>query len=59
MTLIMMYLNQSILQLYQAYKTFQEKVQTRLLIQSQMIILVFQSTILRLVAVIKIKSENN
>ena len=59
MTLIMMYLNQSILQLYQAYKTFQEKVQTRLLIQSQMIILVFQSTILRLVGVIKIKSENN
>lgn len=55
----MMYLNQSILQLYQAYKTFQEKVQTRLLIQSQIIILVFQSTILRLIAVIKIKSENN
>ena len=55
----MMYLNQSILQLYQVYKTFQEKVQTRLLIQSQIIILVFQSTIPRLVAVIRIKSENN
>ena len=33
-TLMIMYLNQSILQLYQTYKTFYEKVQSVLLIQS-------------------------
>ena len=31
---LMMYLDQSILQLYQIYKTFKEKVQPALLIQS-------------------------
>ena len=43
--LMMMYLNQSILQLYQIYKNFQEKVQAGLLIPSQKIILIFQNVI--------------
>ena len=49
---LMMYLNKSILQLYQIYEYIQKKVQARLLIQSYIIILTFQSTTLYLVAVI-------
>ena len=44
--ILMMYLNQCILQLCQAYKNLYEKVQTGLLIQSLIIILAVQSTIL-------------
>ena len=44
--ILMMYLNQCILQLYQAYKNLYEKVQTGLLIQSLIIILAVQSTVL-------------
>ena len=49
--ILMMYLNQSILQLYQTNKKFQEKVQAGSLIQSQIKILIFQSTIPQLVPV--------
>ena len=45
----LMYLNQSILQLYQTQKNFYEKVQAGLLIQSQVI---FQSPIPQLVVAI-------
>ena len=43
--LMIMYLNQSILQLYEAHKNFQEKVQAGLLIQSESIISIYQSII--------------
>ena len=46
-TLMMMYLNQSILlipQLYQTYKILEEKVQAGLLIQSQIVILKSKET---------------
>ena len=49
--ILMMYLNQSILQLYQTNKTFQEKVQAGSLIQPQIKILIFQSTIPQLLPV--------
>ena len=42
MKVTLMYLNQSIVQLYETDKNFQEKVQASLLIQSLTIILVFQ-----------------
>ena len=42
---LMTYLNQSILQLYQAYKHLKEKDQARLLIQSWSIMFLFQSII--------------
>ena len=38
--------NQSILQLYQTYKNLEEKVQAGFLIQSLIILLVFQSIII-------------
>ena len=44
--ILMMRFNQPILQLYQTCKNLSEKVQTRLLIQSLIILLVFQSIIL-------------
>ena len=43
---LMIYLNQSITQLYQTYKNLQEKVQAGLLIQAHIILSVFQSIIL-------------
>ena len=49
---LMMCFNQSILQLYQAYKRLWEKVQAELLIQSLIILLVFQSIIHQLEAVV-------
>ena len=49
--ILMTYLNQSILQLYQTNKEFQEKVQAGSLIQSQIKILIFQNTIPQLVQV--------
>ena len=49
--ILMTYLNQSILQLYQTNKEFQEKAQAGSLIQSQIKILIFQNTIPQLVPV--------
>ena len=46
-----MYLNQSIVLLYQIYKNHSEKIQIGLLIQSYIKILIFQSTTSKLVAV--------
>ena len=43
---MMMYLNQSLVLLHQTYKDLYEKVQAGLLIQSQIIILIPQSTTL-------------
>ena len=50
--ILMMYLNQIILQLYQVYKVIQEQLQAGLLIQSLSIVLVFQNMIPQLEAVI-------
>ena len=50
--ILMMYLNQMILQLYQVYKVIQEQVEAGLLIQSLSIILIFQNIIPQLEAVI-------
>ena len=52
------HLNQFMLQLYQTYKNRQEKVQAGLLIRSLIIVLVFQSTILWMEAVILNYQEN-
>ena len=49
---LMMCLNESFRQLYQAYKNLHEKVQAGLLIQSVIILLIFQSIILQLETVI-------
>ena len=43
---LMMYLNQSMIQLYQMYKSFQEKFHLVLLIQRMTIMLEFQNKIL-------------
>ena len=43
--ILMMFLNQFILRLYQTYKNLQEKIQVGLLTQSQIMILIFQSKI--------------
>ena len=50
MKVILMMCYQSIEQLYQTYKIFEEKAQAGLLIQSLIILLFFQSIILQLVA---------
>ena len=42
--ILMIYLNQSILQLYQTHKNLYKKVQLGLLIHSKIIIFIFQST---------------
>ena len=46
---LIMYFNQSILQLYQTYKNIYENIQDGLLIQSMIILLVFQSIVLEAV----------
>ena len=55
---LMMYLHQSKLKLYYTHKNLYEKVQAGLLILSQIIILLFQSTIPWLVAVISNYQKN-
>ena len=42
--ILLMYLHQSMLQLYQTYKYFLEKVHAKLLIQSSITLLISQST---------------
>ena len=49
--ILIMYLNQSMLQLYQTYKNLLQKVWAGLLIQWSITLLIFQSTIPELVAV--------
>ena len=56
---LMMYLNQSTLLLYKAYKNLQDKVQVGLLTQSQIIIiLIFESIIPQLIVVISNYQKN-
>ena len=54
---LMMYLKQCILQLYQIYKMFQEKLQAALLIQSFVIILYFKVYSLRWRQLLKLLKE--
>ena len=55
---LMMYLNQSIIQLYQTYENILEKVKTGLLILQLVTLLIFQSTIPQLVAIISSYQKN-
>ena len=55
---LMMYLNQLILRLYQTYKNILEKLRAGFLIQSLITLLIFQSTISWLVAVISNGQKN-
>ena len=43
---LIMYLDQFVAQLYEMYKNLSQKVQVGLLIQSKVLLLIFQSTIL-------------
>ena len=43
---LIMYLDQFVVQLYEMYKNLSQKVQVGLLIQSKVLLLIFQSTIL-------------
>ena len=54
----MMYLNQSVVRSYQTYKNLMEKVQAQLLIQSEIITLMFENITPQLVAVISNCQKN-